>query len=799
MSEPIWTNPTLPDWVPRPRLMERFLEGCEKKVVYVQGGTGQGKTVAATQWVQAYCPKARWFSCADGSIEDLLRVPHTAGDQWTVLDDCDCLSKEQMERVGGALEREQGHFLVLSRGEVPPSFHALMGCGQLFLVEPHELDFTVEEAAEYLEKQRAFVSPQLIEEVLKGICSPQGIVVFVQISRSHPSYSSQQIVEQIKEALFLGFRSTLLPRFTSREWEVLLMLSCVQEFSGQLAGLFDGDHTVWDVLDRIRYKSDMLVHFPAEKRYQLTPLAREYLRWFRFKQLPGEENLRLCRKAGQCFEALQQWEKAMECYFEVEDYQSAIPLLETIASQDVASNQIWKLERFYDAVPLELVQESPALCCGMAMLRLVRFRLEESQQWYQLLLKMQKRLDKDDPRQEEVRNKLCYMRMAMPQLGFSGFLPFVMQTTDDIRKGRLRMQRPSITGQRPSVLDGGLDFSRWIRHIGLLRPILEQAAVTIFGEAGVGIVPVAVAEYIYQKNNMREAILQAVTGVTQCERSGVGATVFAGYSVQAWIMQMSGRPDTAKSILRNVYKRMEDTEGEELLANCRALQVRLGLYSGEVEEAVQWMRTKAPAIGQKICTFDRYRDFLLLRILFAQGQTVQFLALAQRVRPICESFGREMELIQLDLLMGIFHNREGDKNKAYSYLKQSLRRARRYGYIRLIADEGDHAYRLLRGYRDAGMVEEKEKKFFSAVLEAAKHTALLYPEYLKTQSMQGNLTAAEAQVLRLLSHGYTNQQVADFLNVSLSTVKFHTTHIYQKLGVANRQQAIRRAQQMGLL
>ena len=117
----------------------------------------------------------------------------------------------------------------------------------------------------------------------------------------------------------------------------------------------------------------------------------------------------------------------------------------------------------------------------------------------------------------------------------------------------------------------------------------------------------------------------------------------------------------------------------------------------------------------------------------------------------------------------------------------------------MIADEGDHAYRLLRGYRDAGMVEEKEKKFFSAVLEAAKHTALLYPEYLKTQSMQGNLTAAEAQVLRLLSHGYTNQQVADFLNVSLSTVKFHTTHIYQKLGVANRQQAIRRAQQMGLL
>ena len=49
-----------------------------------------------------------------------------------------------------------------------------------------------------------------------------------------------------------------------------------------------------------------------------------------------------------------------------------------------------------------------------------------------------------------------------------------------------------------------------------------------------------------------------------------------------------------------------------------------------------------------------------------------------------------------------------------------------------------------------------------------------------------DLSVAELQVLRLVSGGATNQDVADQLSVSEATVRKHLEHVYRKLGVTNR-------------
>ena len=62
-----------------------------------------------------------------------------------------------------------------------------------------------------------------------------------------------------------------------------------------------------------------------------------------------------------------------------------------------------------------------------------------------------------------------------------------------------------------------------------------------------------------------------------------------------------------------------------------------------------------------------------------------------------------------------------------------------------------------------------------------------------------NLTAAEAQVLRLLAGGRTTKEIAAELVVAVSTVDRHLTHIYQKLGVSNRAGAVAFALTQGLV
>lgn len=60
------------------------------------------------------------------------------------------------------------------------------------------------------------------------------------------------------------------------------------------------------------------------------------------------------------------------------------------------------------------------------------------------------------------------------------------------------------------------------------------------------------------------------------------------------------------------------------------------------------------------------------------------------------------------------------------------------------------------------------------------------------------LSPREHQVLGLLLHGRSNDQIARRLSITRSTVEFHLKRIYGKLGVSNRLEATLRAQQLGL-
>jgi LuxR family maltose regulon positive regulatory protein len=61
------------------------------------------------------------------------------------------------------------------------------------------------------------------------------------------------------------------------------------------------------------------------------------------------------------------------------------------------------------------------------------------------------------------------------------------------------------------------------------------------------------------------------------------------------------------------------------------------------------------------------------------------------------------------------------------------------------------------------------------------------------------LTSRELEVLGLLAAGRSNPAIAEELVITLDTVKRHVTHILDKLGAANRTQAVTRARELGLL
>jgi predicted ATPase/DNA-binding CsgD family transcriptional regulator len=61
------------------------------------------------------------------------------------------------------------------------------------------------------------------------------------------------------------------------------------------------------------------------------------------------------------------------------------------------------------------------------------------------------------------------------------------------------------------------------------------------------------------------------------------------------------------------------------------------------------------------------------------------------------------------------------------------------------------------------------------------------------------LSERELDVLRLIAAGHSNQDIAEHLFISITTVKKHVNHIFSKLGVESRTQAIAHAQALNLL
>ena len=62
-----------------------------------------------------------------------------------------------------------------------------------------------------------------------------------------------------------------------------------------------------------------------------------------------------------------------------------------------------------------------------------------------------------------------------------------------------------------------------------------------------------------------------------------------------------------------------------------------------------------------------------------------------------------------------------------------------------------------------------------------------------------SLSKRELEILALTAEGLSNQEIADKLYLSLNTIKTHLSHMFSKLDVQRRTQALEKARRLGLI
>ena len=74
--------------------------------------------------------------------------------------------------------------------------------------------------------------------------------------------------------------------------------------------------------------------------------------------------------------------------------------------------------------------------------------------------------------------------------------------------------------------------------------------------------------------------------------------------------------------------------------------------------------------------------------------------------------------------------------------------------------------------------------------QIARQVVSVFRQASSVTSSPSKLSPAEQKVLQLLARGYLYKEVADNLTISVSTVRTHVWHIYRKLHVHNRTEAV---------
>jgi LuxR family maltose regulon positive regulatory protein len=211
--------------------------------------------------------------------------------------------------------------------------------------------------------------------------------------------------------------------------------------------------------------------------------------------------------------------------------------------------------------------------------------------------------------------------------------------------------------------------------------------------------------------------------------------------------------------LQNALRILEMHELEEHMT-ARIVQARLRLAQGKPQEARQWLEHLLPEAIEQWQTHEALEIRVLLSLAYATCQEV---------------------------------------NLAQQSLQQALSQARSEGFVRPFLAEGEPLVRLLRQMMP--MLREPALRSYAQTLLRA-FTQPTEADVSGTAGSQGllvePLSVQEQRVLHLLAAGYSNREIAQELVVSVNTVKDHVKHLYRKLGVSNRLQAVAAARQLKL-
>jgi LuxR family transcriptional regulator, maltose regulon positive regulatory protein len=318
-----------------------------------------------------------------------------------------------------------------------------------------------------------------------------------------------------------------------------------------------------------------------------------------------------------------------------------------------------------------------------------------------------------------------------------------------------------------------------------------------------GIIHTGMGELLYERGDLDEARRLLEEGIELGRRSGEAKILVYGYVNLARVLMAQEDPEGAHSLIREAGGL---TPRWPLIW---AWQARFWLAQGDVGSAARWAREYGAT--EDYMSYPRHFERITMaRVLLGENRTDEALDSLGNLLEDALSEGRMAHEIELRVLLALASERLGATDEALEQLGRALTLAEPEGFVRVFVDEGlpmaALLERVIRVPRDDGSYigasDGAPDVYAGRLLE---HFALQAADSANGGPRSGRapglepLSGREVEVLELVAAGRSNAEIAGELYLSVGTVKAHVHHIFGKLLVRNRSQAVARARELRLL
>lgn len=257
---------------------------------------------------------------------------------------------------------------------------------------------------------------------------------------------------------------------------------------------------------------------------------------------------------------------------------------------------------------------------------------------------------------------------------------------------------------------------------------------------------------------------------------------------------------------RLAYRRGDRPAALDILAELTAppvegllqpLEARRAIWeaeAGQVAAAGRWLAASGLSADSATTPFNESLLIDVARLLTVLDRPAESVRLARAIVAAAEAGGRTHTVIQGHVILAKALAAQRNLADAQTALAEALRLAEPEGYLSTFVDEGEPLRRLLGRW-----VEDEHKNYVERILAGFGGAEEAPARREPPAGTADLLSDREREVLGLMAAGLSNQEIAERLVISITTVKTHIGNIFNKLGVTSRTQALARAEALRLL